>query len=147
MFLGIDELIAFLESGGRLEKPDLCPRELYKIMMDCWHKKPLQRPTFKQLKHRLEAFAPKKGGIEQANSANVDHEHSYVDMTKGSGKKLKDATATNPCEIQQYMDMKPSPRKSNDEITPAKPNVQPYLDMTGPKKNLKNKTSDDENNI
>ena len=47
-----------LEGGNRLEKPSLCPDEIYDLMTDCWNREPLDRPTFKHLKSRLDAFKP-----------------------------------------------------------------------------------------
>lgn len=43
--------------GNRHKKPVQCPNELYKIMNDCWHKEPEQRPTFETLKYTMEDFA------------------------------------------------------------------------------------------
>ena len=55
-FSGITGLHEHLERGNRLEKPELCPYEIYGIMTDCWRRNPMERPTFQRLKLRLEAF-------------------------------------------------------------------------------------------
>lgn len=43
------EVIALLERGQRLEKPDDCPEHTYQIMLRCWHQEPAHRPTFEEL--------------------------------------------------------------------------------------------------
>ncbi|XP_019849285.1 PREDICTED: uncharacterized protein LOC100641922 [Amphimedon queenslandica] len=40
------EAIRKIESGVRLSPPSGCPREVYKIMMQCWHPERDHRPTF-----------------------------------------------------------------------------------------------------
>lgn len=39
-------LTAILRKGKRLDKPDLCPDGMYRLMQMCWDCKPEQRPTF-----------------------------------------------------------------------------------------------------
>lgn len=43
------ELIPFLEGGGRLRQPDLCPPHIFEIMQGCWNFNPKHRPTFRYL--------------------------------------------------------------------------------------------------
>ncbi|XP_063548484.1 tyrosine-protein kinase Shark [Cydia strobilella] len=40
------EAIQIVESGGRLERPEECPDEIYQVMLDCWEYNPDRRPTF-----------------------------------------------------------------------------------------------------
>ncbi|XP_053379243.1 activated CDC42 kinase 1-like isoform X2 [Mercenaria mercenaria] len=39
--------------GERLSKPDLCPSEVYQLMLQCWAQKPADRPSFLVLKDFL----------------------------------------------------------------------------------------------
>ncbi|XP_062490060.1 tyrosine-protein kinase Lck isoform X2 [Pezoporus occidentalis] len=50
------EVIQNLERGYRMPQPDNCPKELYKLMMQCWKEKPEERPTFEYMKSVLEDF-------------------------------------------------------------------------------------------
>lgn len=43
------EVIAFLDQGLRLEKPDICSDHTYQVMLSCWSAEPSCRPTFEQL--------------------------------------------------------------------------------------------------
>uniref|UniRef100_UPI0037E7AD42 tyrosine-protein kinase JAK2a isoform X2 n=1 Tax=Semicossyphus pulcher TaxID=241346 RepID=UPI0037E7AD42 len=42
-------LIDLLKQGYRLPAPDSCPKEIHKIMTECWNSEPRLRPTFKTL--------------------------------------------------------------------------------------------------
>ena len=50
------DIIEFLRRGHRLNKPPLCPENIYGLMVDCWHDNYLNRPRFKQLKSQLQTF-------------------------------------------------------------------------------------------
>lgn len=43
------EVIKAIEQGYRLQQPDACPDQLYKLMLDTWLKDRLARPTFGQI--------------------------------------------------------------------------------------------------
>ncbi|KAI8490900.1 hypothetical protein Bbelb_313190 [Branchiostoma belcheri] len=48
------ELMKLLPDGYRLEKPALCPQEIYDVMRRCWETLPENRPTFPDLKVTLD---------------------------------------------------------------------------------------------
>lgn len=48
------DLLNFLKSGYRMEKPSHCGIELYQMMLDCWKENPKERPTFMDVRKRLE---------------------------------------------------------------------------------------------
>ena len=50
------EVLHQVEHGYRMQIPPNCPRALYEIMLECWHKDPLKRPTFETLQWKLEDF-------------------------------------------------------------------------------------------
>ncbi|OQR76145.1 hepatocyte growth factor receptor-like, partial [Tropilaelaps mercedesae] len=43
------EVHLWLKQGRRMLQPAYCPDALYKIMLQCWHEDPQERPTFAQL--------------------------------------------------------------------------------------------------
>ncbi|XP_033503192.1 tyrosine-protein kinase JAK2a [Epinephelus lanceolatus] len=55
-------LIDLLKNGYRLPAPDNCPKEIYKIMTECWSSEPSLRPTFKTLIHSVESVRDSKDG-------------------------------------------------------------------------------------
>ncbi|XP_031561076.1 fibroblast growth factor receptor 2-like [Actinia tenebrosa] len=48
------ELLKLLKEGYRMEKPETCDTELYNIMCSCWKEMPEDRPTFVDLREKLE---------------------------------------------------------------------------------------------
>ncbi|XP_065680959.1 uncharacterized protein LOC100215622 isoform X1 [Hydra vulgaris] len=48
------DLLARLNSGYRMERPANCSQSMYDIMLQCWNKEPLQRPTFTELRERFD---------------------------------------------------------------------------------------------
>ncbi|XP_050396679.2 fibroblast growth factor receptor 1, partial [Patella vulgata] len=51
-----ENLFKLLKDGYRMEKPDNCGQELYQMMLACWHPTPSNRPTFRQLRLKLEGL-------------------------------------------------------------------------------------------
>lgn len=50
------EVLTQVEHGYRMPAPPGCPPALYEIMYQCWHKDPVNRPTFATLKWKLDEF-------------------------------------------------------------------------------------------
>eukprot|EP00058_Branchiostoma_floridae_P018277 XP_002603766.1 hypothetical protein BRAFLDRAFT_86594 [Branchiostoma floridae] len=68
------ELFRYLKAGYRMEKPENCRQEIYDIMLDCWQDKPQRRPTFTDIRERLEAIL---GDVHPYLDLNVDHDQEY----------------------------------------------------------------------
>ncbi|KAL7046554.1 hypothetical protein ACKWTF_002640 [Chironomus riparius] len=50
------EVLTQVEHGYRMPMPPNCTPALYEIMLECWHKDPMRRPTFETLQWKLEDF-------------------------------------------------------------------------------------------
>lgn len=50
------EVLTQVEHGYRMPIPPNCEQRLYEIMLECWHKDPMRRPTFETLQWKLEDF-------------------------------------------------------------------------------------------
>lgn len=50
------DLFRLLSEGYRLEKPNNCSHDIYKIMLSCWHPCLDDRPSFTQLKKKIESL-------------------------------------------------------------------------------------------
>jgi len=50
------EVLHQVEHGYRMPCPPSCPQALYEIMLDCWAKDEMERPTFETLQWKLEEF-------------------------------------------------------------------------------------------
>ncbi|XP_022645421.1 tyrosine-protein kinase Src42A-like isoform X3 [Varroa jacobsoni] len=55
------EVLHQVEHGYRMPSPPQCPVALYEIMLECWHKDPIKRPTFETLQWKLEDFFTLEG--------------------------------------------------------------------------------------
>jgi hypothetical protein len=55
-----NELLNYLQSGQRLEKPEICSDSLYELMLNCWASNRDDRPNFRDICDRLD---PKKNKI------------------------------------------------------------------------------------
>jgi len=70
------EIIKHVSKGNRLEKPALCPEELYQTMRKCWSEEPSLRPTFTEINQSVLNCLMKTGKAPQrppsmpATSAN-----------------------------------------------------------------------------
>ncbi|XP_060555189.1 activated CDC42 kinase 1-like isoform X2 [Ruditapes philippinarum] len=54
--------------GERLPKPDLCPSEIYQLMLQCWAQKPADRPSFLAIKDYLCEVRPMDVKAQQSFS-------------------------------------------------------------------------------
>ena len=58
-----------VELGYRMPTPPGCPPSLYEIMLECWKKEEVDRPTFETLQWKLEEFFTMQGS--EYNEASV----------------------------------------------------------------------------
>ncbi|XP_039277344.1 tyrosine-protein kinase Src42A isoform X2 [Nilaparvata lugens] len=63
------EVLHQVEHGYRMPCPPSCPTALYDIMLECWHKDPMKRPTFETLQWKLEDFFTLEGSEYKEASA------------------------------------------------------------------------------
>eukprot|EP00727_Mastigamoeba_balamuthi_P014758 m51a1_g9908 putative tyrosine-protein kinase fes fps (895) ;mRNA; r:95091-98772 len=52
--LSSKHLLKYLKSGSRLPQPQRCPKAVHDLMMCCWDHDPKKRPTFGQVRARLD---------------------------------------------------------------------------------------------
>ncbi|GAB1609056.1 proto-oncogene tyrosine-protein kinase ROS-like isoform X2, partial, partial [Argonauta hians] len=50
------EVLQYVRSGGRLDRPDNCPEYLYQLKLNCWNYAPEDRPTSCYILEQLELF-------------------------------------------------------------------------------------------
>uniref|UniRef100_A0A5S6QAI1 Protein kinase domain-containing protein n=1 Tax=Trichuris muris TaxID=70415 RepID=A0A5S6QAI1_TRIMR len=68
------EILLYLESGKRLEKPVCCSDAIYQLMMQCWSELPEDRPSFLRMQEMMKE-------ITQGNRMYVDF-YVSLDETK-----------------------------------------------------------------
>ncbi|XP_033738390.1 tyrosine-protein kinase Src42A-like [Pecten maximus] len=55
------EVLHQVEHGYRMPNPPGCPKPLYEIMLECWRKEEMERPTFETLQWKLEEYFANEG--------------------------------------------------------------------------------------
>ncbi|XP_014662367.1 PREDICTED: BDNF/NT-3 growth factors receptor-like [Priapulus caudatus] len=50
-----ERVITHIQAGHILERPTVCPNEVYNIMLSCWLKNPAERPPMKDIRSKLTA--------------------------------------------------------------------------------------------
>ena len=53
-FQPLSDVVMHVERGYRMEAPEGCPPEVYAIMTESWAKEPENRPTFEEIRKKLE---------------------------------------------------------------------------------------------
>eukprot|EP00794_Sanderia_malayensis_P020181 gene20181-22156_t len=88
-------LLRSLKRGHRMEKPETCSDELYKIMRACWLEIPTSRPTFTDIKERLETLIS-----EGTPYLEFDFDDTSTPQNE-RGLSKHDRETGNECEHQQ----------------------------------------------
>ncbi|KAI6237266.1 putative tyrosine-protein kinase F09A5.2 [Aphelenchoides besseyi] len=103
-----DDMLKFLESGGRMEKPDNCPDDFYQIMDACWSADPSKRPTFSEIRqklaHQLEAI------VDEYSYLKLDAQRDYY-MLSALEPTVPDSTTEKSIEREA---LRPSPSDTSD---------------------------------
>uniref|UniRef100_A0A914UJ95 Protein kinase domain-containing protein n=1 Tax=Plectus sambesii TaxID=2011161 RepID=A0A914UJ95_9BILA len=113
------DMIAYLRSGKRLDKPEHCADNVYSIMQECWKDKPDERPFFSDLKMEfstllscateeygyLDIRQPSDGQYyRQVSNGSTSTEQSERDLAESTLpnnadlKSLQDTTTGTSCE-------------------------------------------------
>ena len=56
LFQPLSDVVMHVERGYRMEAPEGCPPEAYAIMTAAWAKEPVDRPTFEEIRIKLESL-------------------------------------------------------------------------------------------
>ncbi|CAF0736648.1 unnamed protein product [Brachionus calyciflorus] len=82
------DVIKLIEEKQRLDKPEKCPNELYKLMLQCWEYDSSKRPNFSQLKNSIDfiytQYKDKKVPISLSNASSLKSDHSLSSFSNGS---------------------------------------------------------------
>ncbi|KAL1457635.1 hypothetical protein WDU94_007843 [Cyamophila willieti] len=101
----------FFKNGNRLEQPNNCPHEVYKIMRDCWSYVPTERPEFNHLVAKLHRMLNQKM-IE--NDLYVEHNSHPLDNT-GEKSKLNNMLDQVMIENDLYVEHNSHPLDNTGE--------------------------------
>jgi len=96
----VERLFDLLKSGFRMEKPQVCPNEMYEIMVKCWYENPSHRPSFTNLVKELDSL------LEELTSQD------YIQVLAGSLSSISSSqnddsetsTASNDLDDDIFID-------------------------------------------
>ncbi|VDO76181.1 unnamed protein product [Heligmosomoides polygyrus] len=79
-----EEMLPFLENGGRMERPDNCPENFYQVMCECWTCDPEKRPDFSAIRQKLAAQLEEI--TEEYSYLTLDAQKDYYNVQYGDQK-------------------------------------------------------------
>ena len=71
------EVLQYVRSGGRLERPSGSPGRLHFIMNSCWSQDPDHRPTFKMCVQEIEALLDAEAGLSEISGYTIRRGHEF----------------------------------------------------------------------
>lgn len=77
------ELLSYLLSGQRLERPENCSEHLYDLMLTCWAEMDVNRPEFSEIVKKLE---PDTHKMIYVDFNELRHDYVFpptLDLTQG----------------------------------------------------------------
>ena len=86
-------IINELRKGYRLEKPLLCPQDVYDIMCRVWHADPNDRPDFKQLQKELNVIIVSSTSHGEIDAASTNKLVEKLNQAKQNIRSATGATA------------------------------------------------------
>uniref|UniRef100_A0A0N5AZ72 Protein kinase domain-containing protein n=1 Tax=Syphacia muris TaxID=451379 RepID=A0A0N5AZ72_9BILA len=76
-----DDIMEYLENGGRMEKPDNCPDDFYEVMKSCWYDNPQSRPEFGLIRQKLGELLEEV--TDEYSYLKLDSQRDYYNVTYG----------------------------------------------------------------
>ncbi|KAJ4434078.1 hypothetical protein ANN_16397 [Periplaneta americana] len=74
--VAVHNLFHLLKAGYRMEKPENCSIQLYRVMRSCWDEDPSERPSFKELTVNFEQML--EDGVEYLDlNPRIVHNRTY----------------------------------------------------------------------
>lgn len=80
-FILLIQVNDLIEKGHRLARPECCPEDIYKLMLECWHPRDHKRPNFKFLAEFFtnQHLSHANENVPDENSSDNEHSNTvYV---------------------------------------------------------------------
>lgn len=75
-----NQVLAAIESGQRLARPEACPERLYQLMLESWSYAPVQRPKFREIKQCIWSIYLSERTREQLEFERLEQERQRRSM-------------------------------------------------------------------
>lgn len=76
-----EEVVQHIRSGNVLNCPNICPEDIYDLMMDCWAMNPDQRPTAGELHRALQRWNPGVSESLRVSSGDAEAQQQYQNVS------------------------------------------------------------------
>lgn len=73
------QILYHLESGYRMQRPEICSEDLYTLMRQCWSANPDDRPFFREIVDKFEA--PEDSRPDEADPIYVNFDQLALNYT------------------------------------------------------------------
>ncbi|KAL5457649.1 hypothetical protein EMCRGX_G034932 [Ephydatia muelleri] len=104
------EVLHFVSGGGRLDKPERCPKKIYRIMQNCWNKHPDERPPFSEILKYMNSYVDHLNTSSDSSGDESDEEGmERQDSMKSEPSHQTDRGMTNAA-VQGSLKLEDSPR-------------------------------------
>ncbi|XP_071956949.1 fibroblast growth factor receptor-like [Antedon mediterranea] len=70
-----ETLLNNLKAGKRLPKPEHCLEEVYRLMLRCWLKNPIERPNFDNIVEEFTEFLEKHSNSQYIEPVSIEYEN------------------------------------------------------------------------
>ncbi|XP_059147566.1 uncharacterized protein LOC131935210 [Physella acuta] len=125
-----NDLFRLLSEGYRLERPVNCSLDIYKIMLSCWHPRLDDRPTFTQLKLKIESLleatcsyidlAVEVSSDYYTNDSSDDRNNERKEREKSPDPSAENYFLELPFANKSSLDLSDSASRSRDSIRPMR---------------------------
>ncbi|KAL8604955.1 hypothetical protein ACOMHN_028583 [Nucella lapillus] len=114
------DLFRLLREGYRMEKPDNCSPQFYKMMLSCWHPRPEDRPSFTDLRLSLEHSLEKSQPYIDLGVAVSDDYYRHDSEGSTNDRSGPPTTTSTPTEDSQAPGETPEESVSSSTRDPAR---------------------------
>jgi insulin receptor len=110
--LANEQVLQFVLRGDILERPNGCPDILYRLMLACWQKRPINRPTFLRLVGIIDSVIEVGDEFRQSSFYHSQMGHqlrgTWYQQTKRSSSQediFEDMNCFKSCERAERLDL------------------------------------------
>eukprot|EP00912_Choanoflagellata_sp_UC4_P002242 UC4_evm1s1421 len=112
------KVLVEIEKGFRMPCPDMCPRAVYLLMMQCWNPASGNRPTFQKLLASLSGLRAETFEVFGSKNSN-EFQGMYQDGYHLAGTDKGDYCYTDSNNISQLLSPGDSPKSAELYLTPG----------------------------
>ncbi|CAH1794381.1 unnamed protein product [Owenia fusiformis] len=110
------DLYTVLSQGYRMQQPSNCSTELYEMMVRCWDNRPMNRPTFQQIRIELEIMLTKDRDYLELDNIDIPLAQSTSSSISELDETLSDLENDNVPEFSELPPKKQSLKQKKSSV-------------------------------